>query len=241
MRLVLDPNNPAPRRIQQVVEVLEADGVIAYPTDTVYGLGADLANKKAIERIYQLRALQKHKPLSLICADLSDIARYAQVSDAAYRLMKRLLPGPYTFVLEATKQVPPLLLRPAREIAAAFAEKVDRPQRSAYERARGLGAEVESTAARIPKREKTVGIRVPDNAVCQALCRALGRPLVNTSCMFQDEVLIDPEDIDRRLGKGLALVIDTGLGGSEPSTVVSLVGDVVEVLRAGRGPVDLLE
>jgi tRNA A37 threonylcarbamoyladenosine synthetase subunit TsaC/SUA5/YrdC len=256
MRLVLDDHNPAPRRIQQIAEALEGGGVIAYPTDTVYGLGADLMNKRAIDRIYEIRRMDRQKPLSLVCADLSAISRYAQVSDSAYRLMRRLLPGPYTFILEATKLVPNLLLRPSRELAAmVFEEKheagetddeeAEVDQRGTVERLRDRkgrrsGAVSVAKGPQLPKREKTVGIRVPDSAICRAIVEALGRPLVNTSCVVGGDLLRDPQEIDERLGKQLSLVVDAGLGGDESSTVVSLVGDVVEVLREGKGAVDAL-
>lgn len=110
MLLSLNPENPQPRRISQAVEVLRRGGVIIYPTDTVYGIGCDLRNKKAIARVYQIKRMPKTRPFSFICADLKDIARYAIVSNYAYKTMKRLLPGPYTFILQGTKLVPKMML-----------------------------------------------------------------------------------------------------------------------------------
>ncbi len=110
MLIPINPQNPQPRLIRRVVEILNKEGVIAYPTDTVYGLGCSLYNKKAIERIYLIKGSEKNQPFSFICADLKDISLYAKVSNYAYRMMKRLLPGPYTFVLEGTKLVPKIML-----------------------------------------------------------------------------------------------------------------------------------
>lgn len=110
MVLRINPQNPQPRLVRKVVEVLEAGGVIAYPTDTMYGFGCSLFNKKAIERIYQMKRSEKNRPFSFICADLKDISLYAKVSNYAYKTMRRLLPGPYTFILEGTKLVPKIML-----------------------------------------------------------------------------------------------------------------------------------
>lgn len=110
MRLQINPDHPEPRKIGQAVAALKRGGVIAYPTDTVYGIGCDIHDKKAIERIYQMKPMAKGQLLAFLCPDLSDIARYAYVDDRAYRLMRRLAPGPYTFILRATKEVPKVLL-----------------------------------------------------------------------------------------------------------------------------------
>jgi tRNA threonylcarbamoyl adenosine modification protein (Sua5/YciO/YrdC/YwlC family) len=116
MRIEIHPTHPQPRRVHQAVEVLRRGGVIVYPTGTVYGLGCDIHQKKAVERIYQVRQLKKDQPLSFMCPDLSKIARYAHVDDFAYRIMKRLVPGPYTFVLQATREVPKLLVRKQKTV-----------------------------------------------------------------------------------------------------------------------------
>lgn len=196
--LQIDPNHPQPRHIERAVACLEAGGVIAYPTDTYYAIGCDLMNKRAVEKLYQLKQRPKGKPLSFLCADLSDIARYANVSNYAYKVMKRLVPGAYTFVLPATRLVP--------EIAMT--------------------------------RQKTVGIRVPDAAIPMALVERLGHPLLTTSATFGDEVLLDPRDIKASLGHGLELILDGGYQLNEPSTVISLLDDNVEILRQGKGPVE---
>lgn len=115
MLLSVHPDNPEPRKIMQAVEVLRRGGIIAYPTGTVIGFGCDLTNKKAVEKLYQIKGAKKDKPFSFLCADLSEIATYAYVSDSAYRLMRRLIPGPYTFVLPASREVPKLCRDPKRK------------------------------------------------------------------------------------------------------------------------------
>jgi len=197
----IDPEHPQPRFIERAVAALEAGGVIAYPTDTYYAIGCDLSNKRAIEKLYRLKQRAANKPLSFLCADLSDISRYAKVSNQAYRTMKRLVPGPYTFILPATRLTP--------EIAMT--------------------------------RQKTVGIRVPQAAIPLALVERLGRPLLTTSATFEGETLDDPREIKGRLGHGLELIIDGGYQQDEPSTVLSLLDDRIEVLRMGKGKVEGLE
>ncbi len=199
MRIEIHPTHPQPRRIQQAVEVLRRGGVIVYPTGTVYGLGCDIHQKKAIERIYQIRQLKKDHPLSFMCPDLSNIARYAHVDDFAYRIMKRLVPGPYTFVLQASREVPKLLVR----------------------------------------KQKTVGIRVPDDKIALALLNELGSPIVSSSASIGGQILNDPDELSARFSH-VDVVIDGGWGGIEPSTVIDLSGDEAQVLRQGAGPVDLL-
>jgi tRNA threonylcarbamoyl adenosine modification protein (Sua5/YciO/YrdC/YwlC family) len=197
MRIEIHPTHPQARRVQQAVEVLRRGGVMVYPTGTVYGLGCDIHQKKAVERIYQIRRLKKDHPLSFMCPDLSKIAHYAHVDDFAYRIMKRLVPGPYTFVLQATREVPKLLVR----------------------------------------KQKTVGIRVPDDTVALALLNELGSPIVSTSATIDGEVLNDPDDLHARFPHVDAFV-DGGWGGIEPSTIIDLSGDEAVVLREGAGPVD---
>ncbi len=194
--LEVDMEHPAPRHVQRAVEVLERGGLIAYPTDTYYGLGCDLFSKKAIERLYQLKGRDKRKPLSFLCPDLSDVAKYAHVSNFAYRTMKSLTPGAFTFILTATRQVPEMMM----------------------------------------SKQKQVGIRVPDSALARALAASLGRPIITTSATNSEgEPLIDSKDIRDELGHGVELILDGGVRLMEPSTVVSLIGDTVEILRQGKG------
>lgn len=198
MLVRINPDNPQPRMIARVVEVLREGGVIAYPTDTTYGIGCSIFNKRGIERIYLLKQREKKKPFSFICADLSEVARYARVSNYAFKILKRFLPGPYTFVLDASSVVPDLLLT----------------------------------------RQKTVGIRIPDNAICLAIVRELGCPIVTTSANRSGEEPIgDPAAVDRELGRDLDLVVDGGILSADVSSVVSLIGDVATVLRKGVGDV----
>ena len=186
------------RLIHKAVDILRQGGLVIYPTDTVYGLGCSLFNKKGIEKIYELKKQNKKQPLSFICADLKDISRYAQVSDFAYKTMKRLLPGPYTFVLEASRLVPKIIL---------------------------------------PKRQ-TTGIRVPDNAICLALVGELGEPIISTSVKNdKGEFISDPREIEETFRRRVDLVIDGGILSPEPSSILSLINDEVEVIRAGKGDV----
>jgi tRNA threonylcarbamoyl adenosine modification protein (Sua5/YciO/YrdC/YwlC family) len=197
--LEVDIQHPQPRHIARAVQVLERGGLLAYPTDTYYGLGCDLLSKKAIERLYQLKGRDKKKPLSILCPDLSDVAKYAHVSNFAYRTMKGLTPGAFTFILEATRLVPEVMMT----------------------------------------RQKQVGIRVPDAPLARALAAGLGRPLITTSASDDEgEPLIDAKDIKEKLGHGLDLILDGGVTLMEPSTVVSLIGDSMEVLRQGKGRLD---
>lgn len=198
MLLEINPDNPQPRLIRQVAELLKQGGVIAYPTDTTYGIGCSIFNKKALERIYQIKQREKKKPFSFICSDLSEIARYAKVSNYAFRMIKRYLPGPYTFVMDATSIVPGLLLT----------------------------------------KQKTVGIRMPDNRICLALVQELGHPLVTTSANRSgDEPIGDPFLVEQEIGNQLDVVIDGGLLTADVSSVVSLINDTPEVLREGIGDV----
>ncbi len=198
MIVSINRQNPQMRLIRKAVDVLRAGGLIVYPTDTFYGLGCDLFNKRGIERIYDIKRRNRKQPFSFICADLKEISRYARVSDYAYKTMRRLLPGPYTFILEASRLVPKIIL---------------------------------------PKR-LTTGIRVPDDAICLALVRELGQPIISTSVSNEDgDILNNPQDIEKKFGHCVDLVIDGGILVSEPSSVISLVDDRVDVIRTGKGDV----
>ena len=198
MHLPINDKNPEKRKIVQAVEILRGGGVIAYPTGTVYGLGCDLTNKKALERVYQIKGIDRKKPLSFLCPDLSEIARFAFVDNTTYRILKRLVPGPYTFILEATKEVPRLVLR----------------------------------------KRNTVGIRVPDHPVAQALLETLGSPIISTSATKDGQVLMDGEEIEKAF-PALDLVLDAGPGSALASTILafSSTGEV-EVIREGAGDLD---
>ena len=194
--LAIDPEHPQPRLVEKAVGILASGGLVALPTDTYYGLGCDLFDKRAIERIYQLKQLPRTHELAFLCADLAEISRYAIVENAAYRVLRRKTPGPFTFVLPATRLVPDLVLR----------------------------------------RQKTVGIRVPQSPIALEIVRKLSHPLISTSAATPDgEVLIDPRDIKEKLGHGLDLILDAGYRPNEPSTVVDLTGPEPRVVRQGKG------
>jgi tRNA threonylcarbamoyl adenosine modification protein (Sua5/YciO/YrdC/YwlC family) len=196
--LEINPINPQQRKIDRVVDLLRQGGVIAYPTDTIYGIGCDITNKKAIERVYQIKQWPKHKPFSFICSDLKNISQYAKVSNYAYKTMRRLLPGPYTFILAGSNQVPKMMLT----------------------------------------KRKTAGIRVPAHPICQSLINTLGNPVISTSAATPEgDLFNEPWLIDDYFGKRIDLVIDGGPVPGEPSSVVSLIDDEPDVLRAGLGDV----
>jgi tRNA threonylcarbamoyl adenosine modification protein (Sua5/YciO/YrdC/YwlC family) len=201
MYLSINNQNPQMRLIRKAVDVLQDGGVIIYPTDTVYGLGCSLFNKRGIDKIYEIKRRSRKQPLSFVCADLKDISRYARVSDFAYKTMKRLLPGPYTFILEASRLVPKIIL---------------------------------------PKR-LTTGIRVPDNKICLSLVGELGQPIISTSVATEDgDVFSNPSEIKDKFGHCVDLIIDGGILVSEPSSIVSLVDDMIEIIREGKGDVSTL-
>jgi len=196
--LSINSQNPQMRLVRKAVDVLKDGGVIIYPTDTVYGLGCDLSNKRGIERIYDIKKRSKKQPLSFVCSDLKHISQYARVTDYAYKTMKRLLPGPYTFILDASRLVPKIIL---------------------------------------PKRP-TTGIRVPDNEICLSLIRELGQPIISTSVQTADgEDLGNPAIIDEYFGHIVDLIIDGGVISPQPSSVISLVDDQIDILRIGKGDV----
>jgi len=202
MILSINPENPHGRHINQVVETLRQGGVIIYPTDTTYGIGCDIFNRKGVKKIFQIKQRDSRKPFSFICSDLAEISNYAQVSNFAFKIMKRHLPGPYTFVLEATKIVPDSL----------------------------------ST------KQKTVGVRIPENMICQEIVRELGHPLVTTSANISgEETPQDPLEINDLMGRMVDLVVDGGILLAEASTVISLVDDEIEVLREGSGDISWIE
>lgn len=196
MLLEIHPEHPQSRSIARVVKCLQDGGIIAYPTDTTYGIGCSIFNKKGIEQIYRMKQREKKKPFSFICPSLSEVSRYARVGNAAFKILKKYLPGAYTFVLEATRDVPDLLIT----------------------------------------RQKTVGIRIPDNRICLDIVQLLGNPIVTTSANLSgEEPTADPYEIQDLFGNQLELIVDGGLLTTDVSSVVSLVNDVPEILRAGAG------
>ena len=200
--LSVDPENLKGKHVRRAVEVLSRGGVIVYPTDTIYGLGCDITSKAAIERIRRIKGRDAKKPMSFVCADLANVSTYARVSNYAYRVLKRCLPGPYTFVLPATKQTPRTL----------------------------------------QTKQKTVGLRIPDHAVPLALVGELGQPILSTSAnLTNEDVLTDPVELERVLGSNADLIMECGQLPVSPSSVISLIGDQVEILREGAGDLSFFE
>lgn len=198
MLLSINPDNPQPRLISRMADMLRNGAVICYPTDTVYGIGCDIFNQKAIKRVFQIKRRPRHKPFSFMCSSLKDVNTYGYISNTAYRLMKKNLPGGYTFVLPATKLVPKIMIT----------------------------------------KQKTVGIRVPDNNISLALVRELGNPILTTSAILEDSPpLSEAYEFEELLGNQVDLIIDGGLVYPNPSTIVSLVGSYPEILREGKGDV----
>ena len=197
----IHPDNPQQRLIDQAVEILRRGGLIVYPTDSAYALGCHIGDKMALDRIRALRQLDKHKNFTLMCRDLSELATYARVTNADFRLLKSHTPGPYTFILNATSEVPRRLMHPKR---------------------------------------RTIGMRVPNNAIALALMERLGEPLMSSSLILPGDSLplTDPYDIRDLLEHQVELVIDGGFCGLEPTTVVDLTEEVPKVTRVGCGPVD---
>lgn len=200
----IHPETPQQRLIQQAVHIVTGGGVIVYPTDSCYALGCHLGDKAAAERIRRIRGIDGDHNFTLVCRDLSEIGTYARIDKSDYRLLKSLTPGPYTFVLRATHEVPRRLQHPRR---------------------------------------RTIGIRVPDHPIAQALLAALDQPLMSSTLILagSDLPLTDARDIRARLEHQVDLVIDGGNCGMEPTTVLRLDDDGVAVTRHGRGPVEFLE
>ncbi|ANE51356.1 L-threonylcarbamoyladenylate synthase [Flavisolibacter tropicus] len=204
MRIHIHPDNPQPRLIRQVVDILKGGGVIVYPTDTIYGLGCDIFQQKAVERICRLKGVDPQKAqLSFVCHDLSDLSHYArQLETSVYRMLKQYLPGPYTFILDASKQVPKIL----------------------------------------KSKRDTVGIRVPDNNIAQSIVEELGNPILSASLPGEFvEDYTDPEIIQDRFGKLVDLVIDGGIGGMVPSTIIDVTSGSPELVRLGAGEWEMVE
>jgi len=198
----IHPENPQLRLVRQAVQIVGAGGLVALPTDSSYALVCHLDDKAAVERMRQIRGVDDRHHLTLLCRDLSEIANYAKVDNRQYRLLKAATPGPYTFILEASKEVPRRLSHPSR---------------------------------------KTIGLRVPENIIAQALLEELGQALIGTTLILpgSDDPLNDAADIRSQLEKHIELVIDGGSCSLLPTTVIDLTGDAPLVLRQGRGDAGL--
>lgn len=198
MLLHIHPVDPQPRQIKTVVECLQAGGIIIYPTDTIYGLGCDIFQHKAIERIARIKNIDPAKAnFSFICQDLSHLSSYTKsISTSLYRLLKSYLPGPYTFILPSSKEVPKLL----------------------------------------KSKKNTVGIRVPENNIARMIVEELGHPILSTTLPGEMvEEYTDPELMDANFHKLVDIVIDGGIGGMVPSTVIDCTGDEPTLIRKGLG------
>jgi len=196
--------NPNPKDIKKVVDILRNGGLVIYPTDTVYGLGCDITNTSALEKIAQIKGVKLSKAnFSFICEDLSNLSDYVkQIDTQTFKILKRSLPGPYTFILPGNSNLPNVF-----------------------------------------KKKKTVGIRVPNNNICRAIVKELGNPIVSTSIRDEDEVIeytTDPELILEKWDKLVDLVIDGGYGDNIPSTVIDLTDNIPEVVRIGKGSIDIM-
>lgn len=195
--------NPNPKQIAKVVQVLRKGGLVIYPTDTVYGLGCDIANSRALEKIARIKGIKLAKAnWSFICADLSNLSDHVrQIDTATFKILKRALPGPYTFILPGSNSLPKDF-----------------------------------------KKKKTVGIRIPANNIAQTLVRELGNPIVSTSIYDEDELLeytTDPELIYEKWRNLVDVVIDGGYGDNVASTVIDLSKGEPEIIREGKGSVDI--
>lgn len=196
--------NPNPKDIKKVVDILRNGGLVIYPTDTVYGLGCDITNTSALEKIAKIKGVKLDKAnFSFICEDLSNLSDYVkQIDTPTFKILKRCLPGPYTFILPGNSNLPNVF-----------------------------------------KKKKTVGIRVPNNNICRAIVKELGNPIVSTSIRDEDEVIeytTDPELILEKWDKLVDLVIDGGYGDNIPSTVIDLTDSTPEVVRIGKGSIDIM-
>lgn len=198
----IHPENPQLRLIKQAVQIIDQGGIVAVPTDSCYALVCHLDDKDAVTRLRRIRGVDEKHHLTLLCRDLSEIAQYAKVDNRQFRMLKMATPGPYTFILEATKEVPRRLSHPSR---------------------------------------KTIGLRVPENRIVDAILVELGQPLLGTTLILPDgaEALTDPEEIRARLEKVIDLVIDGGACSLIPTTVVDMTHEEPELVRQGRGDVSL--
>lgn len=194
----IHPENPQLRLIKQAVQIIHGGGIVALPTDSCYALVCQLDNKGAVDRLRRIRGVDEKHHLTLLCRDLSEIALYARVDNRQYRMLKSATPGPFTVILEATKEVPRRLSHPSR---------------------------------------KTIGLRVPENAIAHAVLEELGQPLLGTTLILPDDEdpLTDPDEVRNRLERQIELVIDGGACSLEPTTVIDLTDEEPQLIRHGRG------
>ena len=200
----IHPDNPQARLIKQAVEIIKNGEVIVYPTDSGYSIGCQMDNKQALERLCQIRDLDKNHNFTLMCKDVSELSDYARVDNISFRLLKNNTPGPYTFVFKATKEVPKRLQNP---------------------------------------KKKTIGIRVPDNAIALALLEELGEPLMSTTLILPNANIAesDPDEIRDKIEKRVGLIIHGGFLGEQPTTVVDLSEGEINIIRYGSGDASVFE
>ncbi len=199
----IHPTDPQPRHVAAIVRSIRDGQLIAYPTDSSYAFGCHIGDKRAMDRIRRIRRTDKKHNFTLVCRDLSEISLYARVDNWAYRMLKSMTPGPYTFILQATREVPKRLQNP---------------------------------------KQRTIGLRVPDHPLVQAILESLGEPIMSSTLSMpgDDTPLTDPLDIEEKIGHEVDIIIDAGAAGIEPTTVLDLSHGTVEILRAGRGDVSTL-
>jgi tRNA threonylcarbamoyl adenosine modification protein (Sua5/YciO/YrdC/YwlC family) len=200
-RLHVHPDNPQGRLLSRAVDSIRAGGVIAVPTDACFVLAWALGAREPLERVRAIRGLDDRHLMTLMCADLSELSRFARIDTRQFRFIKERAPGPFTFILQATRDVPRRLFHPSR---------------------------------------RTIGLRVPDSAVIAMLLETLGEPLLSTTLQLpgDDQPMNDPDEIESRLGKRIDALIDSGSPGIEPTTVIDLSGEQIEIVRVGRGGPD---
>jgi len=198
----IHPANPQPRLVRQAAELIRSGAVVVYPTDSCYALGCRIGDKAAMERIRAIREVDERHHLTLVCRNLAEIGQYARIDNSQFRLLKAATPGSYTFILQATREVPKRLLHPSR---------------------------------------RTIGLRVPDHKVAQALLAELNEPLLSSTLLLPgDETpLNDADEIRERLGRKVDAVIDSGSCGIVPTTVVDMTGSAPVIVRAGKGALEV--
>ncbi|NCF52127.1 threonylcarbamoyl-AMP synthase [Gammaproteobacteria bacterium] len=196
----IHPKDPQARRVAEVVQIIRNGGLVAYPTDSSYAFGCHIGDARAINRIHRIRRTDKKHNFTLVCKDLSEISVYARVDNWAYRLIKSMTPGPYTFILPATREVPKRLQNPKR---------------------------------------RTIGLRVPEHPLVQAILESLGEPIMSSTLLLpgDSQPLTDPLEIEDRIGHQIDAIIDAGPTGIEPTSVLDLTSGSVDVRRVGRGDV----
>ncbi|WP_347986779.1 L-threonylcarbamoyladenylate synthase [Methylomonas sp. AM2-LC] len=200
----IHPKNPQPRLIQQAVDIIRRGGVIAYPTDASYALGAQVGDKQAMDIIRRIRRLEDDHNFTLLCTDLSQVSTFTKMGNDAHRLIKKLTPGPFTFLLDATREVPRRLQHP---------------------------------------KKKTIGVRIPDHRIAQALVEELGEPMLSSTLILpgEEEAMMDPYDIREKLEHELDLIIDGGIVEYQPTTVIACTNNIFEIVRQGIGIAPMLE